>query len=460
MSTYVYVRIALAAAAVATLAGCPGETGTLSVRLVTAPGSTLLDPVTRIRATLSSPFRVVEADRGPDGFEIAIEVEADGRGALLTVEALDAGGEVVANGATPVLPIAAVEADIAIYLGAPSTLAAAPVALDPPRSELGTGLLQFGTLLAGGRDAAGAPVADLDIYNAYTHELVAGEDLPATRRGVAVGTSSTGYAYLLGGTDAAGAVTGTVWRFDTQAEPAGDYLELDDEPTIARTGAVIAPLGAEEFVVTGDPVVLLSGFTGVAALEMPAQLPPAAVSVQDSSLPGAPIYTVFIGVGAGSTGIVRMVAEVFTDESGPPDALRTGHGMVPTPDEEVVAIGGRTAADGLVRSAVLYSPGNRTGSSIPDVLVTAREDAAIATNGEVLVVAGGRDAAGMVLGDAELIALATLTPIATVPMVVPRAGAVARPLPNGQVAIYGGVDAAGMPVGTIELFTPRYLDAP
>jgi hypothetical protein len=451
------IRLALGACLLANLAGCPGETGTLSVQIVTAPGSTLLDPVTRLRATLSSPLRVVEADRGPDGFELAIEVEADGRGAVLTVEALDAGGALVANGATPVLPIAAVEADIAIYLGAPDTLAAAPVALDPPRSEIGTGLLQYGTLLVGGRDAAGAPLADLDIYNAYTHTVQAGEDLPAARRGIAVGTSTSGYAYLFGGADAAGAPTGTAWRFDTQAEPAGDYLELDDDPAVARTGAVMAPLGVEEFVVSGEPVVFLSGFTGLAAVQMPMQLPPAAISVQDSTIPGSPIYTVFIGASAGSTGIVRLLSEVFTDEGAPADALRTGHGLVPTPDDEVIAIGGRTAADGLVRSAVRYAPQSRVATSIPDVLATAREDAAIATNGEVLVVAGGRDAAGAVLGDAELIELATLVPIATIPLLVPRAGAVARPLTNGQIAIYGGVDAAGMPVATIELFTPRFL---
>jgi len=447
-------RAAAVAAAVATaLVGCQGDVGTISISLVTAPGSTVLDPVTKLRATLSSPVRVVEADRGPNGFSLELEVDADARTSVIVVEGLDAAGQVLAVGATPPLPLVALDADIAIYLAAPQSLAAAPVALDPPRSELGATLLPYGVLFAGGNAATG-PTRDLDIYSAYTHDLTAGLDLPAERRGMAVGISTSGYAYLFGGADAAGAPSGKAWRFDTNAQPDGAYLDLDDDATLARVGEVAAPLGLEQFLITGEPPAVLNGFSGLTAVTSPLRLPPVAVSVQDTSVADLPVFTVIVGSTAGSTGIVELANGTFADVTAPPDALRTGHGAVPTPDAKIVVIGGATIADGLVTSAIRIDPLARGVSVFPDVLVTPRNDAAIATNGEVLVVAGGTDAAGTVLADAELIDLATLTSIGTLPMVVPRTHAIARPLSNGQILIAGGIDAAGAPVGTLELFTP------
>lgn len=437
----------------ALLAGCSGEVGTIAISLVTAPGSTVLDPVTTLRATLTSPLRVVEAPRGPGGFDLELEVDADGRGAVVLLEGFDAAGQVIAVGASPPLPLVALDADIRIYLAAPQSLAAAPVTLDPPRTELATAVLPYGVLIAGGSTTGGAPTADLDIYSAYDHEMAAGLDLPSPRRGMALGLSTNGYAYLFGGADVAGTPSGLAWRFDTDAQPAGSYVDLDDEPTLARVGEVAAPLGFEQFLITGEPPALLNGFTGVMPVTSVVRLPPVAVSVQAPTL-DAPVFTVIIGTTAGSSGVVELRDGVFTDRSAPPDALRTGHGAVPTPEGAVVAIGGSTIADGPIRSAIKVDPLLATVLAFPDVLVTPRNDAAIATNGEVLVVAGGTDGAGVVLGDAELIDLATMTPIATIPMVVPRTGASARPLANGQIMILGGVDAAGMPVGTIELFTP------
>lgn len=443
--------IAMAGAGVG---GCQGGVGTISISLVTAPGSTVLDPVTHLRATLSSPVRVVEADRGPDGFELALEVPADGRGSVVVIEGFDAAGTRLVVGASPPIPLAAVDADMAVYLAPPMSLAAAPVALDPPRTEIGATLLPYGVLLAGGREVAG-PTADLAIYNAYTHSFDPGKAMPAERRGVTVGYSPSGYAYLFGGADMAGTPSGVSWRFDTQAQPDGAYIVLDDDPALARVGEVAAPLGFEQFLITGEPPAVLNGLTGVTdASALAPRLPPVAVSVQDTSIADQPVYTVIVGVTAGATGVQVYAEGAIADVQASSDAPRTGHGAVPTPDTQVVVIGGETATDGLLTSALRIDPFRRLVSTFPDALVTPRRDAAIATNGEVIVVAGGVDAAGQILPDAEIVDLASLTPVASVPMVVPRTGAIARPLPTGQVMIAGGTDAAGDPVGTIELFTP------
>src|SRR5262249_51165591 len=128
---------ALMVAASLAITGCDGKTGTYAVTLVTAPSSHALDGVVRARMILSDPASVVEVDRAADGsFALDLDVEALGGSGFLVFEGLDASGAIVAWGRTPQLPIAAIDATLRIYVAAPTTMAAAPVALDPPRKDL------------------------------------------------------------------------------------------------------------------------------------------------------------------------------------------------------------------------------------------------------------------------------------------------------------------------------------
>ena len=63
----------------------------------------------------------------------------------------------MACGQSPPFPVAAINAHIVVYVASPLSVALAPVGLGAARSEVsGTGL-DYGVVLAGGRDAAGAP---------------------------------------------------------------------------------------------------------------------------------------------------------------------------------------------------------------------------------------------------------------------------------------------------------------
>ncbi|MBP6634153.1 MAG: hypothetical protein KA297_32365 [Kofleriaceae bacterium] len=445
---------ALVATAAMAMAACTGEVGTLSVEIVTAPGSTVLATATRLRATLSAPRTVVEADRGEAGFDLDLEVPADGRAGALVVEALDAAGNVVAVGRTPLFPVGAITAEIAVYLAGPGTLAAAPVALTTPRRAVALTALPFGALIAGGRDGAGVPIAAVDIYNVYIHDLQPGAPMPAPRSELAVAAGAGDFVYLMGGVDAAGTPSGELLRFDTSVAPAGSYQQLDNNPALARSGHGIAPLGFERFLVTGEPVALFEGLTGAFdPLSAISRLPPVALTVQNQTLPDAPVYTVAVGEGAGASGIVRLAGAQFSELGADGIGLRTGHGAVGTADARVVVIGGRDT-NGLLTSALRIDPGGGSIETIPDALVTAREGAAIAGNGEILLVAGGRDSSGEIVPTAEVFDLATMASLAVIPMVIGRAEARAVALGNAQIAIFGGVDSAGQAIGTIELFTP------
>jgi hypothetical protein len=82
------------------------------VSLVTAPDSTLMDQVQRLRVTLTEPPTVVEAERTADGFAIDLEVTAEGITGYIVIEGFDGDDDLVAFGRSGPLPIAAIDAVI------------------------------------------------------------------------------------------------------------------------------------------------------------------------------------------------------------------------------------------------------------------------------------------------------------------------------------------------------------
>ncbi len=442
---------AAAALALGALAACGGANGTYELTLTTAPGSTVLDRITRARLTLSVPYRQVEATRGDDGrFQLSLEVPADGPSGFVTFEGLDDAGAVIGWGRSAALPIAAVDARIAIYVAPPQSLAAAPAGLDPPRTELGVGSFSFGAIFIGGADGAGVPVDDVAVYDVYRHQVLIGDPLPAPRAGVAVGTGASGYAYAFGGRGTDGAAAGNLWRFDTTVEPRGLWDPLDNEADLARAGATTAEVGDELFLVTGDPAAVIDGrsLTVSRAATLPT-LAGTASAIEDAEL----VYAVFVGAGTGTGGLVMLRPPGVVTEQAPPTAGRTGHGAAVTADDRVVVLGGAIAGVPTM-TALVVDPIAASYREAADVLTVGRIDAAIASTGEVIVVAGGRDAGGAIVADAEVLDAVSLARIATLPMVTPRTGATATVLGNGQILIAGGVDASGAPVGTLELYTP------
>jgi hypothetical protein len=450
------VAAGCALAAAAPLLGCQGDTGTIHLSLVTAPGATILDQVSHARLRLSDPETVVEAERTQAG-ELALDLDipAAGGSAVITFEGLDDTGQPVVVGRTPPLPISAVDADIVVYAAAPTSLAEAPVPLDPARTAAGVTALSYGALFAGGRDGDGAPVDDVAIYNAYVHDFEEGVPLPAPRADPAVFAGGRGQVYIFGGDDGDGP-TGTLWRFDTTVPPAGNFTELADDPALARSGAAAAPLGADRQLVTGDPAIAVDElYGGVTEIEDAPPLGGEPVAFYA----GGSLRVLIAGDGTGTNGAVLVRGGAFVDLDAPAAVRRTGHAALLLPSNRIAILGGVTDA-GPATSAVVFDPATDGFEVIDDVLATPRAGAAIAVAGDRILVAGGTDASGELVGDAEVIDAGTLDPVAVLPMVVPRSGATAAPLANGQILVAGGTDADGAPVDVLELFTPTMSAAP
>lgn len=437
------IRRARLAALLLGASACVGAEGTITVQVVTSPGSTLLDSVDRVRLSLSDPPTQVEAGRDGDGFALTLTAPADGDPAWLGLEGFDAAGALVAYGRSPSFTVAPLDARVAIFVAPPLSVTAAPTALAAPRFELGTAPLPYGAILAGGRGNDDAARAELEIYNAFDHTLRRGLDLPAPRAAPAVATAIDGAAYLLGGATTDGTAQASAWRFDTTAAPSGAWAELPPLPG-ARASEQALPLSLTEVLLTGAPVrFALTDGTAVALAGAPTLPRQAAVVATDT---GA------VALGAGAS-VVRYRAGVF-DELPLPAAQRTGHAVVATADGHFAVLGGQRG-DELVRDAVKIDPRTGAATIIADALDVPRRHAATARAGRYIVLAGGVSETGTILASAEVLDAETLAHLATVPLSEPRTAAAAVVLPNEQVLFVGGIDGRGRATALLELFTPR-----
>jgi len=311
-------------------------------------------------------------------------------------------------------------------------------------------------VFAGGLDASGAASDLLDVYNSYDHSLTPGLAMPAPRRAPAMAVAGTA-VYLFGGRDATGTGTDTLtlWRFDTNVAPAGQYIDLTQTwpMEFARSGQLAAQTDAGHFAISGTPALELDAAAGtlVAYPGTPA-LPPIGVTV---TAPDQITTAVFAGTGAGSTGVIQLRGEQAIEVAG--QTPRTGHAIAVINDGKVVIVGGGDGAT-LSPDLIVIAPGATPTvdpDTHPDPLITPRSDPAVAASHELLLVAGGTAMDGSLVATAELFDTVNLRRVTTLPLLVPRTRATAIALPNHQIMIVGGVDAAGAPIDTIELFTPQ-----
>jgi hypothetical protein len=409
------------------LGACTNETGTIQLELTTAPGSTVIDGVQRLRVTLTDPPVVVEAPRVDDRFDLVIDVEATGTAGSLIVEGFDDGDSLVATGASPPFAVSGINARVVIYLAAPFTIGAAPVALPAARIGVASTPLSYGFAVAGGETDEGIRSDSIFIYNSFDHTLVAGIAMPAPRSFQTLATGSNNGIYLFGGLDSDGAPTGSLWRFDTNVQPSGAFSVGAESTDLAREGASAVSLLPEHFVISGTPPINLDFGIATARTDVPALDRGAGLVLDDRG----------IGVFAGDP-VTRLEDDIF--ESYP----------VSTVADTTAAIVGTTAVfttdttNLLVLGATATTPG-----SMVDALSAIRHRPAIAATASHVVVAGGTDDGGLPIATADILDAVTLERITTVPCVA-RAGASAYALPNGQIAIVGGAPANA----AIELFTP------
>lgn len=409
----------------AVLAGCPtSNVGTIDLELAAAPGSLLLDNIAKLRVTLTAPRQVVVAERGPNGFSLALDVEASGITGALVVEGLDTADALIAGGESPPFSVSAIDARIVVYLSTPLAIDRAPVSLTPARANIAGDTLSYGAIFAGGKDVVtGMPSDAIAIYNAYDHSLVGGKPLPAPRDGLVVATGANGIVRLFGGRDGAGNPTGTYWQFDTTFPPNGAYAELGDFVGFARAGEAAVAVAANTFVITGTPPVDIAGADVTARTDVSGLAPTAGSFVAET---GARTALTLDTTGR----LVRYHDNMFA----PLAQSRPGGAVATLPDGRFIVVGGGTAEEA---NDILVVDTSGTVATLPDALAAPTLDAHVAaTRRHVLVSSPGNR---VEIFDVQTLAsVITHDPLDALPFA----------LPNNQVLL---VDRSN---GDLFLFTP------
>ncbi|MBT8494059.1 MAG: hypothetical protein KJO07_13475 [Deltaproteobacteria bacterium] len=428
------------------LGGCTGDVGRIDITLVTAPGDDPLASAELVRLRLSNPELEVEQEL--DGrTSLSLDIEAREGLAFIEFEAEDAGGELVALGRSPVLPLSAIDFELRIFVAPPWSIREAAVAFESGRAQIAAAPLSFGAALIGGLGDNAQVTAQTLIYNAFQHDFQAGVDLPEGRAAAAALADSRGIVYVFGGTDQAGDPRPTTYRFNTNVAPGGSYSTFQATQSLARAGADLAALGPNELLIAGGPLGLIDAQTGTASpLEGGEGLSGRATSF---ALPDE-LFSTALVVGLDGAALVRE-REVNV-LSPPAQALRTGHQLVLS-DQLAIAVGGEDDLGNLLGSAVTYDPLERSFAVLADFLAEPRSGVGAAVTTRYLVVAGGRNSAAEPSTTVEVFDRTTLESVRTLAMISARAAPNVVALGNGQVLIAGGFDADGMPIATLELVT-------
>jgi hypothetical protein len=427
------------AAAALLLAACEGTNGTINLDLTAAPGSTLLASITHLRLTLVEHGIVEDTmQNASGGFDLSISLPANGDGDYLLLEGFDAAENLIATGSSPPFLLSPTEAHIVIYVAAPMSIGAAPVALAPARSGVSGVILPYGAVFAGGRDAGGAPSAALAVYNDYDHSLAGGMANPIPRADFAIAATAVNGILMVGGTGLDGNPVSTVQVFDTTIQPAGAYVTIGEQPAFARAGEIAVPLGNDRFLLTGSPPAEYAGGLLAARSEI-AFLPNVGAST-------TPTDGIRASVFVGDTGVIRFREDHF-DTLAATGRVRAAITDLPATGKLVIAGGGTATVP--TADILLVDPSTGVVEVRANALVTPRFSPAIAATARYVVITGGTDAADVPIGTAEILDGTTLAPIAIIPNAA-RAKPLAFRLSNGQVLIAGGSAATDL----LELFTP------
>jgi hypothetical protein len=420
------------------LVACNASTGTLELDLATAPESTVLSAIDRIRLTLTSPPATFEATRTANGLDLAFEIDAVESEGEIYVEGFDASDARIVVGQSPPFPLAGSDGRVVVYVAAPYSFESAPTAyLEPARSHVAGVVAPYGAVLAGGLDTTGAPSTAIAVYNIYDHTVGYGENMPVPRASPTLAANDTAGVYILGGTDEAGAETSTLYRFQSNVAPRGVYATIGATPGLESSAQTAVKLGPDSFFITGARPALLED-SAIAPIETLANVPATATGVTTSTQR----FAVF----------VRETTVGFYGADG-----TIGELPLPTTDAERTIVAGvagtAIVVGGTSRDIYIVSITDGTVTPRADVLSVVRRSPTVAATSRHIIVANGFAENDALIGTADILDATTLTLIRTVPL-DPRVNAVALPMPNDQILITGGNVPGGLGNGYIELFTP------
>lgn len=455
-------------------AACGGKSGTLALRIVTSPADDPFLGASQVRFTVGDDKHVTTVPVAMGHFSFKVSSKPLSQPGTVLVEALDAQGNVVGHGRSPVLSLAAMDqGPVAIWVGRPGQVQPAAAALPKPVAEAAaTSVPGLGVLVAGGRDAKGAPVGDSSVYDVYTQSVIPVAPLLKAVAGAVAAPVVGVRAVLYGGSTApgagnTGAPDGSLAVFDPTVG-YGIWAPLPADPFAPRSFAGVALLANGNALISGGrdgaglplgtaALVNPSGALRLTAIASSMTAPRAGHATCAAHFPDGDGALLFGGLAAGSTGPVaeRFINSSFVAYDVGAVESRSDATATTMPSGDVLILGGKTAA-GVESSGLVISP--RTSPPavkvLPGALSVAREGHTASLTGDELVVCGGADGSGAPQASCDVLDAKSYALVRTVQLAAARRDQVAGVLDNGLVVIAGGRGSDGAPLASIELYTP------
>jgi hypothetical protein len=469
-------RIVIAALALVAITACGGKSGTLTLNLVTSPGDDPFADAAQVRFTvgaMAEHVTIVPVSMGHFTYNVSFKPD-DLTGPVL-IEALDAGGAIVAHGQTPYLLLSAVDqGPISAWVGRPGRVAPAAAMLPKPMAESASAYIPgLGVLYAGGRDAAGTALADTAVYDVFTHGIISTSPMQKARAGGVAAPLANVHATVYGGATSAGfgvasAVDGTLELFDpTVGVGVWAALPVDTFParayatkTILAQGAVLITGGidANGVAQTSAGLVNFDGAIKLGTLSGPMAAGRVGHAAAAAKFPDGDGALLFGGLPAGTTGAPvaeRVVGQAFSVYDVGAQPNRVNATATTMPNGDILILGGATST-GAQSSGLIVTPTtpSATVTPLPMALSVARAGHTASITGGDLVVCGGVDELGMAQASCDVLDAMTYGRKSTVPLATARSGATSETMETGVVVIAGGIGADGAPLASIEIYTP------
>ncbi len=482
-------RILIASAFLVSLAACGGKSGTLSLDIVVSPTDDPFADAASVRFTIGDSTNVDTETVTAGHFNLSVKQKPESTDGPVLVEALDAGGNVIAHGVTPSLQLSAMDqGPIAVWVGRPGKVATTSAAISvlttladgsqaatpAPRTDMAsTSVTGLGVLFCGGRDINGNALPTTAVYDVFTQAIINTSDMETARAGGLAGASTSVQAWAYGGAQSIGiGTTGTpqstielfdpttglgVWAplptdaFTARSFPNGAVLAsgdtlitggLDGNGMPLNTGGLVNPSGAIRLTALATPMAAARSGHAVAAAHF---------SDGDGAI-------LFGGLAAGSTLPVaeRLVGQTFAAYSLGVTLPNLVDATATTmPNGDVLILGGQHDDGTVSQGGIVISPGVTppTVTQLPTALSVARVGHSATISGSVLVVCGGADGTGTAQGSCDILDTSSYAIQATVPLATPRRNHVSQLLETGDIVIAGGLGSDGKPTASIELFT-------
>jgi hypothetical protein len=474
------------------LAGCGGKTGTIQLDIVVSPVDDPFTDATTVRITVGDAKHIKSYPVSSGGhFSFSEDMSPLSSPGPITVDALDATGNVVGHGHTPIIPLSAASAEYSVWVGRPGKVAGAATSLASPLAEMGAAYLPgYGVLYTGGRISDASAVKDASLFSEVTQTIVppltsttAGiQSMTNARAGcVAVATQGTNVVSVAGSSASGFGVTTmpldnaesfTPLAASTSSGGIGSYgtwttLTSKIDPPRSFPNAVM--LGNGTTLISGgfdesgaplDTAVLLpsSGTVQLNPLSTPMAAPRAQHAAAAATFADGTAGALLVGgLASGSNGPVaeKLVSQSFTAYDVPGLENRLQATATTLLGGTILVLGG-TITGTAVPTGVLIDTSNEppTVTAIPNALSTARAAHTATLAGGILLVCGGFDAQGNVISSCDVLDATTGALTGTLALANGRRGHSALEIPDTNiVVIAGGFGQDGSPLSTIEIYT-------